>query len=371
MLQHPAFLFLLTLIPLLGWRMWRRSDSRGVRFSSAIDGLSLSPTLRQRFSWLPNALLLLALTAMVIAMARPREGKEQTVIHSEGIAIEMVVDRSSSMMALDFRLNGQRVDRLSAIKNVAGRFVTGDTGSFADSTRTENTQEELPGRVSDLVGLISFAGYADAVTPPTLDHAFLTAQLDSLQIVADRREDGTAIGDAISLAVEKLSSMDASKKEKVKSKVIILLTDGDNTAGEVEPMQAAELAATLGIKIYAIGVGTKGSAPIPVRSPFTGRMEDRMMEVTINEPMLRNIAKTCDGRYFRATDTNSLEAIYREINKLEKTKVETEHYMDYRELAVQSVTLAGLRFPPVLVIAMCLLTTSFVLSRSVFRRFDL
>ena len=202
---------------------------------------------------------------MIIAMARPREGREHTMVHSEGIALEMVVDRSSSMTAMDFRLDGTNVDRLTAIKNVAGRFVAGDPTD--DGRSDDSISGTLSGRVSDLVGLIAFARYADAITPPTLDHAFLTSQLESIQIETRRQEDGTAIGDAISLAVEKLDSMDKRKQEKVKSKVIILLTDGENTAGEVDPISAAELATTLGIKIYTIGVGTKGRAPVPSRSP--------------------------------------------------------------------------------------------------------
>ena len=143
---------------------------------------------------------------------------------------------------------------LTAIKNVAGKFVTGG--------------ENLDGRFSDLVGLITFAGYADGETPPTLDHAFLVSQLNNAQIVTNRSEDGTAIGDAISLAVEKLNALDQRQKQKVKSKVIILLTDGENNAGELEPIQAAELAQTMGIKVYTIGVGTKGQAPVPVTDAF-------------------------------------------------------------------------------------------------------
>ena len=199
---------------------------------------------------------------MILSLARPRHGREQTIIESEGIAIQMVVDRSGSMRALDFKIENQHVDRLTAIKNVANKFVLG-----------EDDSDTLPGRISDLIGLITFAGYADATTPLTLDHTFLMAQLDNTRIVSQRREDGTAIGDAISLAVEKLNSLDQRQQEKIESKVIILLTDGENTAGEVEPMQAAELAAAMGIKVYAIGVGTKGRAPFPRSSHtrWTGR----------------------------------------------------------------------------------------------------
>ncbi len=187
----------------------------------------LRPTLRQRLTWLPSALTIAAIVFLILGLARPREGREQTIAESEGIAIEMVVDRSGSMQAMDFQVDGQHVDRLTAIKKVAGNFVTGD--------------KELDGRFSDLVGLITFAGYADGETPPTLDHAFLVSQLNNARIVTNRSEDGTAIGDAISLAVEKLNALDARQKNKVKSKVIILLTDGENNAGELEPIPPLSL----------------------------------------------------------------------------------------------------------------------------------
>ncbi len=200
--------------------------------------------------WLPAALTLAAIAVTIVALARPREGRDQTVVEADGIAIEMVVDRSGSMRALDFQVDGKHVDRLTAIKSVASRFIQGD-----DETKQN---DGLAGRVSDLVGLVTFAGYADAITPPTLDHAFVMAQLNYQQIVMQRSEDGTAIGDAVSLAVEKLNSLDKRQQEKVKSKVVVLLTDGENNAGQVDPQQAAELAAKMGVKIYTIGVGTRG-----------------------------------------------------------------------------------------------------------------
>jgi len=380
--EHPAYLVLLLLIPLLGWRMWRSSRTRAVPFSSAIVGLQVSPTWRMRLCWLPAAMTLLALTLMVIAMARPREGREQTMIHSEGIAIEIVVDRSSSMTAMDFKIDGESVDRLTAIKHVADRFVRGDEaqsggvqsgGVQSGGVRRFSLGEgesTLAGRASDLVGLISFAGYADSLTPPTLDHLFWAAQLETITIASDRQEDGTAIGDAISLAVEKLNSLDDRGQEAIKGKVIILLTDGENTAGEIEPIQAAELAKTLGIKVYTIGVGTKGLAPVPVRSPFSGRQRMQMMQVTIDEATLKEIAVITDGRYFRATDTDSLEAIYREIDQLEKTKVEIEHMVDYREIAVQGINWAGYPVPPLLLVAILVLAARMMLSITLFRQFD-
>lgn len=363
MFHDPWFLLLLPLVPLVGWRLWTSRRQSAVTFSSAATSWDIRPTWRQRLLWLPSALLLIALTLMILAMARPRHGREQTIIDSEGIAIEMVVDRSGSMRALDFQIEGQHVDRLTAIKNVAAKFVGGD--------EQDSKQAVLPGRASDLIGLIAFAGYADAITPPTLDHAFLISQLDNVRIVDARRdghgEDGTAIGDAISLAVNKLSTLDERQQEKIKSKVIILLTDGENTAGEIEPMQAAELAATMGIKVYTIGVGTKGRAPYAVRTP-TGRTVIQYDFVNIDEETLQAIANETSGKYFRATDTESLEAIYDEIDQLEKTKVESQQFVDYRELAVQSARLGGIRVPALLLVAMLLLAVRSMLQLTVLRQ---
>ncbi len=238
MFYSPWYFLLLLLVPVIAWRLFANRRRSAVRFSSIKLAQQISPTLRQRMTWLPGALTLAAIVFLILGMARPREGREQAIAESEGIAIEMVVDRSGSMQAMDFKVDGEHVDRLTAIKKVAGSFVTGDN--------------DLDGRFSDLVGLITFAGYADGESPPTLDHAFLVSQLNNARIVTNRSEDGTAIGDAISLAVEKLNAPDARQEQKVKSKVIILLTDGENNAGQLEPIQAAELAATMGIKVYTI-----------------------------------------------------------------------------------------------------------------------
>jgi Ca-activated chloride channel family protein len=263
---------------------------------------------------------------------------------------------------MDFQIDGKHVDRLTAIKNVAGRFVQGDDAA-------EKKKDKLKGRTSDLVGLISFARYADAILPPTLDHAFVMDQLNHQQIVTRRADDGTAIGDAISLAVEKLNRLDSKKQDKVKSKVMILLTDGENNAGDFDPVQAADLAKTMGIKIYTIGVGTRGSAPVPVRNPFTGRDEIQWVDVSIDEGTLQKIATATNGKYFRATDTESLDAIYREIDKLEKTKVESRHFVDYRELAIQPIHAHGWNFPPLVLIAVGLLSARLLLTNTLFREF--
>lgn len=350
MFFSPWYFLLLLLLPLIAWRLFAPRRRLAVRFSSIMLAKQLTPTLRQRMAWLPAGLTIAAVLAMIVGLAQPREGREQTVTDSEGIAIEMVVDRSGSMQAMDFQVEGEHVDRLTAIKNVAAKFVAGGG--------------ELRGRFSDLVGLIAFAGYADGETPPTLDHAFLISQLNNTQIVTNRSEDGTAIGDAISLAVEKLNALDAGQKEKVQSKVIILLTDGENNAGQLDPIQAAELAATMRIKVYTIGVGTKGQAPMPMEDPFTGQTTLQWVQVSIDEEALTKVASITGGKYFRATDTDSLEKIYNEIDQLEKTKVEAQHFVDYRELAIQPYTVAGVTVPPLLLVAFVLLAARLLLQHT-------
>jgi Ca-activated chloride channel family protein len=174
----------------------------------------------------------------------------------------------------------------------------------------------------------------------------------------------------LSLAVEKLNALDSRKSDKIKSKVVILLTDGDNNAGDVDPLQAAELAKAMGVKIYTIGVGTRGAAPVPVRDPFTGRQTVEWVEVNIDEATLQRIAAATGGKYFRATDTESLTAIYHEIDQLEKSKVESRQFMDYRELAVEPARLAGWFVPPIVLVALGLLSARVLLVNTVFREFE-
>ncbi len=350
MFYSPWFFLLLLALPVLAWRIFSSRRNAAIRFSAVSVARAVTPTLRQRLMWLPKALTLAAVVFIILGLTRPREGREQTVIDTEGIAIQMVVDRSGSMRALDFKIEDENVDRLTAIKNVAGKFISGD--------------DDLDGRLSDLVGLITFAGFADGVTPPTLDHSFLVSNLNQTEIVSVAKEDGTAIGDAIALAVEKLNALDDRQSEKVKSKIIILLTDGENTAGDLDPLAAADLAQTMGIKIYTIGVGTKGQAPIPVTDGFSGRQVIRWMPVNIDEETLQKVAEITEGKYFRATDTDSLENIYAEIDELEKTKVEADHFVDYRELAVQPLRAGWISMPPLLLIAFVLLLARVVLQQT-------
>ena len=352
------FLLLLAAVPVVAYKYFRRQRS-AIAFSSTAAAAGLPKTLRQRLTWVPPALSLTALTLLIVAVARPQEGRKETITDSEGIAIEMVVDRSSSMQAMDFEVAGKPVDRLTAIKDVAGKFINGDGG--------------LDGRFADLVGLVSFAGNADGLVPPTLDHGYVTSHLQNLEIVDTRSEDGTAIGDGIGLAIEKLADLDLKAEEsdqfeKIKGKVIILLTDGENTAGQIDPIPAAELAKSFDIKIYTIGVGTKGQAPVIVRDPFTGEQRVQMMPVNIDEDTLQKVAEATGGKYFRATDSESLAAIYTEIDQLEKSRVEARHLMDYRELAIESAQLGGMKIPSLVSMSMLCLAAQVLLSNTVLRQ---
>ena len=350
-----VLLLLLGVAALAVWRVWRDRRRAAVAWSVAERALGAVPvTWRVRARWVPTALMLLALALLVVALARPQEGRRQTTIDSEGIAIALLVDRSSSMRALDFELEGQRVDRLAAVKRVAADFLLGD----ADLA--------LAGRGADLVGLITFAQYADVISTLTLDHSFVVDGLESARIVERGSEDGTAIGDAVGLAVERLQSLE----QPVQSRVIILLTDGENTAGSLDPLQAAELAASQGVKIYTIGVGTRGRAPVPVRGVF-GQTRIRMAQVNIDEATLTAMADATGGAYFRATDTASLAGVYRAIDELETTVLEERTVTDTRELAVDAWRDAlplGWSLPPLLPLAAGALAAGVLVNLLVYRR---
>lgn len=354
---HSAwFMLLLAILPLLWW-YWRRRPRAAVLFSSIELPAGVRPGLWARLHVLLPILRTGTVAILIFTLARPQKGNEQTRIFSEGIAIQIVVDRSGSMRALDFKLEGRPVDRLQAVRKVVRDFVLGGEG--------------LPGRVDDLVGLVAFARFADSRCPLTLDHDFLVETLNATEIVKNQEEDGTAIGDAIALGVERLRSLDERKAGgagPVKSRVLILLTDGENNAGEIDPIKAADIASTFGIRIYTIGAGTQGVAPVPMINPFSGREIIREMRVSIDEELLRKIASQTGGRYFRATDTDSLTRIYAEIDKLERTKTEEKRYLQYSEFATEPVRLGGFRLPPLLLIAFVLLAAEVVLGSTRLRR---
>ncbi len=289
-----------------------RRDPGRVAFSSFQLLPRRSAGWRVRWAWLPDAMVATALVALVVALAGPRIGERLSRIQREGIAIMMAVDVSSSMQALDLSTEARERTRLAAVQDVFEAFVLGGAG--------------LDGRPNDAIGLVSFAGYADTAAPLTLDHANLAAVARNLEIVRERAEDGTAIGDAVGLAVERLRESSAT------SRIIVLLTDGVHNAGVETPAAAAELARSLSMKVYAIGAGTTGMAPVRVEDPFTGRTRLAAVPVEVDEDTLRDIAERTGGRFFRAADAAGLAAVYQEIDRMERTQIIEERFRHYDEL---------------------------------------
>lgn len=307
-LRDPLFLLLGLLAPLV-FALASRLPAT-VRYSSLALVDAAPRSWRTRLAPLPAVLLAVATGALAIALAGPRTGESTREVKREGIAIAMVVDRSGSMQARDFVADDVSVSRLDAVKDVFREFVLG--GSIGR------------GREDDLIGLVSFARYADGLCPLTLDHRNLTAILEDLEIATERGEDGTAIGEGLALAVERL------RRNPARSKAAILLTDGVNNAGDIEPLQAAELAAQHGIRVYAIGAGRNGFAPVPVQTRG-GRVVLRRAYVEIDERTLEQIAERTGGRYFHATDLDGLEQVLAEIDALERSEISEVRYLEYRE----------------------------------------
>ncbi len=300
---HPEFLFLLLLLPVLAIWKGRWGRPVAIRMPSTDDAIHVGAKTRSKAGRLMAFLGLLSLALLIIALARPRHGKGSSEIEASGIDIMLTLDVSGSMEALDFELEGKPVNRLEVVKNVVGKFV----GQ----------------RPNDKLGMVAFAGRPYLVSPLTLDHEFLGKRLADVKM--GQVEDGTAIGSAIA------SSVDHLKDSTAKSRIIILLTDGVNNAGSVNPLTAAEAAKALGIKVYTIGAGTRGEAPVPVQDGF-GRTHLQTMKVEIDEEMLREVAVSTGGQSFRATDTDSLEKIYDSINQLEKTTRKLKKFQQYDEL---------------------------------------
>jgi Ca-activated chloride channel family protein len=287
---YPEFLWLLALLPLLLLYHGRVGVGPALRYST----VSIAGRLGDRAKLRPGAVRLLlrlgTLTLLVLALARPQLGNSTTDIEASGIDILLAVDVSGSMEAMDFNLDGKQATRLQAVQKVVDTFV-GE-------------------RPNDRIGLLAFGGRPYLVSPLTLDHNWLGKRLESLQI--GMTEDGTAIGSAIGTGVNRL------RDRKAKSKILILLTDGINNAGRIPPLAAAEAAQALGIKVYTIGAGTRGEAPVPVQDHF-GHKRMVMARVDIDEQTLTKVAEITGGRYWRATDTRSLQEIYGEINAMETT----------------------------------------------------
>ena len=315
--REPALL-LLALLALPVFLLARRTPGRLV-FSSLRILPDEDGGWRRRLVWLPDAVLCLALVALVVALAGPRTGERVSRIQREGIAVMMVIDISSSMRALDLSTAARERTRLEAVQDVFEAFVLGNG--------------DLPGRPDDAIGLVSFAGFADTAVPLTLDHNSLAAVARDLTTVSDRREDGTAIGDALALAVERL------RESTAQSRIAVVLTDGVNNAGVESPAAAAELARSMGVKVYTIGAGTTGLAPVRVEDRF-GRSVLRSVRVEVDEAVLRRVAEVAGGRFFRVEDAAGLERVYAEIDRLERTRITEDRFRQYHELFALPLALA-------------------------------
>jgi Ca-activated chloride channel homolog len=327
--RDPVLLILALLIPLLVFLKQKYSRVVTVKFS-ALDALKrATPPSGRRFPHLPLALRCAAIFLIVFALARPLRGIGHTRVYTEGIDIILALDVSSSMDARDMT-NDLQVNRLDVAKEVVRKFI--------------------PERKNDRLGVVAFARYAYMQSPLTLDHDLLIDIVDRLQIVPrGGDEDGTAIGSAIVTSVARL------KDSKGKSKVIILMTDGMNNFGEISPESAAEIAKSMKVKIYTIGIGTKGLAPYPVE--MFGQIRFEQVKIDVDEESLQKIAATTGGQYYRAQDDRALKEIYNRINKMEKVKIEEEKYTEFREL-----------FPYLLLPAFLLLLAEIVVSNTILRR---
>ena len=307
---RPWLLLLLLAIPLLAYLRGKRGPSAALTFSSTATLRAIGKQSVSRAGKILRALIFLSLALFVVALARPQLGKSLTQVEASGIDIMLVLDVSGSMYTKDFTIGGDRATRLDAIKEVTRKFIEG--------------------RPNDRIGIIAFAGRPYVVSPMTLDHDWLMQNLERVRV--GLVEDGTAIGSAMASAANRLNDKHS------KSRVIVLLTDGENNAGKISPNTAAEAVKALKIHFYAIGAGINGIAPAPIftqRGPMTdmlGNLVYQNQRVEFNEAGLREVAKIADGEFFRATDTKSLEEIYGDIDNLEKSTVAVKKYQEYGDL---------------------------------------
>jgi Ca-activated chloride channel homolog len=333
---RPWVLLLLLAIPLIAYLRGRRGPSAALLFSSTSVLRALGQTSVSRAGKLLRALLLLALAILVTALARPQLGKSLTQVEASGIDIMLVLDVSGSMLTKDFTIGGVEATRVDAIREVTRKFIDG--------------------RPNDRIGIIAFAGRPYVVSPMTLDHDWLMQNLDRVRI--GLVEDGTAIGSAIAAAANRLNDKHA------KSRAIVLLTDGENNAGKIPPNTAAEAVKAMKIRFYAIGAGINGIAPVAVTDnigrPLTDVMGNMLYQkamVHFNEAGLKEVAQIAGGQFYRATDTKSLEEIYRDIDKLEKSTVSVKKYQQYRDL-----------FPACIVAGCGLLVAQILLSQTLWQK---
>jgi Ca-activated chloride channel family protein len=304
---NPGFLFLLLVIPLLVvWYFYRKKRYTADLQVSSTEGFAMVGRNLKFYAYHGLYVLrLLAVILLIIALARPQTSLSRQDISVEGIDLILALDVSGSMLAMDFK-----PDRLEAAKDLAIEFIDG--------------------RPNDRIGLVIFSGETFTQCPLTTDHAVLKNLFRDIR--SGMIDDGTALGDGLATAVNRL------RGSKAVSKVIILLTDGVNNMGSLDPRSAAEIAKLYGIRIYTIGVGTMGQAPYPVQTPFG--MQTQMMEVKIDEALLMEVAKGTDGKYFRATNNEKLRSIYQEIDKMEKSKIDVTEFRKKKEEFFPLVLLA-------------------------------
>jgi Ca-activated chloride channel family protein len=326
---HPSFFLLLLLLPLMAWLKGRRGRSPAFLYSSVklVEGLTRAK--RSRAGAFLAALRWVTLGIFIVALAQPRWVNSHTEIKASGVDIVIALDMSGSMISEDFVVRGERVNRFNMARSVLKGFIDK--------------------RPSDRIGLVVFATQAFIATPLTLDHDFLQENLDRLEIGAIN-ENATAIGDALGTAVNRLRDV------KAKSKIIILATDGENNSGKIQPLMAADAARALGVKVYTVGIGEQGSAPMPVFMNGQ-KVGYQNVPVDVDETTLQKIADETGGKYYRADNAEKFQKIYAEIDKLEKTEATISKSTDYREL-----------FPWFVAAGLALLLIEVMLGQTIFRR---
>lgn len=320
----PAALFLLPLVPFAIWMAARRRRRAGaVRFSSILRTRAAPASLRQRAMALLPALRAMALVCLIVALARPQSGIGEIRTTADGVAIMLVVDRSLSM---SYPISDEaETSRMDVVKRVCRSFIRGEEG--------------LGGRPEDLIGLVTFARYGDTTCPLVRIHDTLVKLIENIELADQASDAGTAIGEGLSLAAARLKKAEDELRERnegdldpefeIKSKVIVLMTDGDENAGEIRAMEAAQLAAQWGIKVYAIGIGGSATGYQTLQTPLG--VQRLPIGSSFNESLLRRIAEQTGGRYWTADDENALEEVYAEIDKLETTRIESKEYTSYDE----------------------------------------
>ena len=346
---HPYFWLLLSLIP-IGILMASKRVKRGtLLFSSIAPFQSIRPSFRLRLRFIVPFFRVLALCCIILALSRPQSGSELSPERSKGVGIMIVVDNSGSMRADDFSIDGKDVMRIDAVKKVVHEFIRGS--------------DQLPGRPNDEIGLVSFSGYPVPRAPVTLDHGAVLEILETINVadpdkmekdqynrILFREEFETAIGDALALAADRLRNTD------VKSKILILLSDGSQTMGELQPDDGAKIAQSFGIKVYTIGIGNQGYNMITVNDPFFGKRKVQRRS-DLDETTLKRIAEQTGGKYFNAANTNALREVYSEIDQLEPSDIETTRFHRWDE-----------QFFPLALGGLFFLVLEVLLAQTVFRR---